>query len=292
MAAGGGPMKTRPALSQAAREGGVLGQEAVARMDGVGAGCVRGFEDAVDAEIALADGRRADAHRLVGEGDVRRVLVGVGIDRDGAIAHRLGRAHDAPGDLAAVGDQDLAEGHHSVAHFGGRFSAKARRPSAASGLRRASANLSAAKSSTADSGSRADLHHDGLGERIGERRAAVDLLQHLFQLGVERRASPSPGRARCPRRSASAPLKRPPVSARWRVCGTPMRAATKGAIWAGTMPIAVSLMAKPRALGADRHVGDAEQAEAAGDGVALDSRDHDLRRGVHHLEEACRIRGC
>src|SRR5580693_1614872 len=42
---------------------------------------------------------------------------------------------------------------HSTAHFGGRFSAKARRPSAASGLRRASANLSAAKSSTEDSGS-------------------------------------------------------------------------------------------------------------------------------------------
>src|SRR3984893_14508146 len=42
---------------------------------------------------------------------------------------------------------------HSTAHFGGRFSAKARRPSAASGLRRGSANLSAAKSSTEDSGS-------------------------------------------------------------------------------------------------------------------------------------------
>src|SRR5689334_23932166 len=42
---------------------------------------------------------------------------------------------------------------HSTAHLGGRFSAKARRPSAASGLRRASANLSAAKSSTAESGS-------------------------------------------------------------------------------------------------------------------------------------------
>src|SRR5580704_18714246 len=46
---------------------------------------------------------------------------------------------------------------HSTAHFGGRFSAKARRPSAASGLRRASANRSAAKSSTAESGSLANL---------------------------------------------------------------------------------------------------------------------------------------
>ena len=93
----------------------VLGEEAVAGMDRIGARLVRGLEDAVDAEIALAYGRRADAHRLVGEGNVRGVLVGVGIDRDGAIAHRLGRAHDAPGDLAAVGDQDLAE-----VHFRGR----------------------------------------------------------------------------------------------------------------------------------------------------------------------------
>ncbi len=40
-----------------------------------------------------------------------------------------------------------------------------------------------------------------------------------------------------------------------------------------------------RILGADRHVRDAENAEAARDGVAFDRRDHDLRRGVHHLEE-------
>ncbi len=67
IAAGGGPMKTRPAFSQAVGEGLVLRQEAVARMDRVGARRVRGFEDAVDAEIALAHGRRADAHGLVGE---------------------------------------------------------------------------------------------------------------------------------------------------------------------------------------------------------------------------------
>ena len=101
----------QPRLFAGRGEGLVLREEAVAGMDRVGARPVRGLEDAVDAEIALADRRRADAHGFVGEGDVRSVLVGVGIDRDGAIAHRLGRAHDAPGDLAAIGDQDLAEGH-------------------------------------------------------------------------------------------------------------------------------------------------------------------------------------
>ncbi len=99
----------------AARERFVLRQKPVAWMHGIGAGLVRRFEDAVDAEIALADRRRADAHGLVGESDVRGVLVRVGIYGDGAIAHRLGRAHDAPGDLAAIGDKDLGK-----AHFSGR----------------------------------------------------------------------------------------------------------------------------------------------------------------------------
>src|SRR5260370_26115494 len=57
--------------------------------------------------------------------------------------------------LDVVGVQGGPGGRHghSTAHFGGRFSAKARNPSAASGLRRASANMSAAKSSTVASGS-------------------------------------------------------------------------------------------------------------------------------------------
>ncbi len=96
-------------------EGLVLRQEAVAGMDGVGARFVGRFEEAVDAEIALAHQRRPDPDGLVREGDVRRLPVGVGIDRHGAIAHRPGRAHDPPGDLAAIGDHDLAE-----AHFRGR----------------------------------------------------------------------------------------------------------------------------------------------------------------------------
>ena len=84
-------------------------------MDGIGAGLLRGLKNAGDAEVALANQRRAEAHGLVGESDVRGVLVGVGVDRDGAVAHRLGGAHDPPGDLAAIGDQDLGE-----AHFSGR----------------------------------------------------------------------------------------------------------------------------------------------------------------------------
>ncbi len=109
---------------------GVLRQEAVAGMDRVGARPVRGFEDAVDAEIALAHRRRTDPDRLVGEGDVRRVAVGVGVDRDGAVAHVARRPHDPPRDLAAIGDQDLGDSIRSPISAGAsrRRRAGPRRP--------------------------------------------------------------------------------------------------------------------------------------------------------------------
>ena len=47
-------------------------------------------------------GRRPDEHRLVGVGDVRRVVVGLGVDGDGRDAEALARADDAAGDLAAI----------------------------------------------------------------------------------------------------------------------------------------------------------------------------------------------
>ena len=47
-------------------------------------------------------------HGLVGQLDVQRVLVGLGIDGDGRDAHLAGGLDDAAGDFAAVGDQDLA----------------------------------------------------------------------------------------------------------------------------------------------------------------------------------------
>ena len=81
-----GPTKISPAASQRAHERGVLRQEAVAGMDRVRAGSLRGCDDRVHVEIARARRRRADADRLVGGPDVQRVGVGVGIDRDGADA--------------------------------------------------------------------------------------------------------------------------------------------------------------------------------------------------------------
>ena len=93
-------------------EAGVLRQEAVARMDGVGAGDLAGGDDRGDVEIAFARRRRADADALVGEAHMHGVGVGGRMHGDGGDAQLLAGALDAQRDLAAVGDQDLVE--HSL----------------------------------------------------------------------------------------------------------------------------------------------------------------------------------
>ena len=98
-------------------EAGIFRKEAVAGVDGLGARPYRGVDDAPGHEIAFADGRSADMHRLVGHGDMQRAGVGVGMDGDGGDAHAPRGADDAAGDLAAVGDQDLVE--HRFSSGGG-----------------------------------------------------------------------------------------------------------------------------------------------------------------------------
>ena len=69
----------------------------------------RRVEDSVSAQIRFARRRRADAHGLVRHRNMQRVLVGVGIHRDGLDAHLAGGEDDATGDFAAVGDQYLVK---------------------------------------------------------------------------------------------------------------------------------------------------------------------------------------
>ncbi len=54
-------------------EGGVLAEEAVAGMDGAGAGLARRVQDTVLAQIAFRGRRRAETHRLVGLDHMARV---------------------------------------------------------------------------------------------------------------------------------------------------------------------------------------------------------------------------
>jgi hypothetical protein len=107
-------LRRRPDEGDAGRraalgEAGVLAQEAVTRMDRLGARRLGGGQDGVHVQIALRRRGRADAHRLVGLAHVQRTGVGVGEHRHRAHAHAPKRADDPAGDGAAVGDQDLGE---------------------------------------------------------------------------------------------------------------------------------------------------------------------------------------
>ncbi|KAG1458290.1 hypothetical protein G6F57_014719 [Rhizopus arrhizus] len=62
-------------LLHALGEVGVLRQEAVARVDGLGVGDFSGGDQRRDVEVALRRRRRADADRLVGHGHVLEVAV-------------------------------------------------------------------------------------------------------------------------------------------------------------------------------------------------------------------------
>jgi len=90
-------------------EVGVLREEAIPGVDGVGACDLRRGEDRRDVEVALARGRRTDAHRLVGEAHVERGGVGGGVHGDGGDPQLAASADDPEGDLPAVGDEDLLE---------------------------------------------------------------------------------------------------------------------------------------------------------------------------------------
>ena len=96
----------------------LLGQEAVAGMDGLGAGLLAGVDDAVDQQVALRRRCGTDVDGLVGHLDMQGVLVGIRIDGNRLDAQAARRADDAAGDLAAVRDQDLGEqGRHGTARL-------------------------------------------------------------------------------------------------------------------------------------------------------------------------------
>ena len=96
-------------------EVGVLGQEAVAGMDGLGVRGFRGRQHLGRVEVGFAGGSGADQHGLVGLAHVQGVGVGLGMDGDGAQAHAAGGAEHAAGDLATIGDQDGFEHARCIA---------------------------------------------------------------------------------------------------------------------------------------------------------------------------------
>ena len=96
------------------REGGVLGQKAVAGMHGLGAGFARGLQHGVHVQVAARGVGRADVHGLVRHARGQRVAVGVAVDRHAAHAEFAGGANHAQGDLATVGHQQLVNAARAV----------------------------------------------------------------------------------------------------------------------------------------------------------------------------------
>ena len=91
IASGGGPTQVSPASSTGAGEVGVLGQEAVAGVDGVGTGAPGRLDERSPRRYVSAGD--APGSRTAGSAsrDVRRVGVGVGEHGDGRDAERRGR---------------------------------------------------------------------------------------------------------------------------------------------------------------------------------------------------------
>ena len=89
----------------------VLREEAVAGVDRLGAGGARDLDDAVGTQVGIARGRGADRMRLIRQRDVQGVGIGLAEHGDAADAQALRRAHDAAGDLPAIGDEQAAEHH-------------------------------------------------------------------------------------------------------------------------------------------------------------------------------------
>jgi hypothetical protein len=100
-------------LAHSAGEPGPLRQEPVAGVDGIGAQALGHLDEAVAQQVGLRRGRRADAHGLVGREHEGRAGVRVGVHGHRGDAQVAAGADDAQRDLAAVGDEQLADGPHS-----------------------------------------------------------------------------------------------------------------------------------------------------------------------------------
>ena len=91
----------------------VLGEEAVARMDGIDIVLLADTDDVLDVEVGidwlLA---LADEIRFIGAAAMQRQDIFFRVDRDRADAHLVAGAENADGNLAAVRYQDLANVLH------------------------------------------------------------------------------------------------------------------------------------------------------------------------------------
>jgi len=135
-------MNDQPCRLDRGGESGVLGQEAIARMQRARARRVRGLENGGDVQIALGRRGPANAERDICLGHEGRIAVGFGKDRHALQPQLAAGPLDAPRNLAPVGDQDTIEAHFTR-HEGTPLPRKLLIPSMPSGVSQASASRSA-----------------------------------------------------------------------------------------------------------------------------------------------------
>ena len=90
-------------------EGGILGQESVARVHGLTACRRRRRDDRRDTEVALTRRGRPDADGVVGEARMERAGISGRVDGDRFDPELVQCADDANRDLAAIRDQHAGE---------------------------------------------------------------------------------------------------------------------------------------------------------------------------------------
>ncbi len=86
-----------------------LREEAIARMDRLGACRLAGLDNLVHQKIGLRGGRGADVDCLIRHVDVKGIPVGIRVDRHRLDAHLARRLYNAAGNLSAVGNQNFLE---------------------------------------------------------------------------------------------------------------------------------------------------------------------------------------
>ncbi len=88
---------------------GVFAQKTVTGVDRIGSVPPGGVENTVEAEIALARRRSSDVSSFVSQPNVECFPIGVRVHSDAADAELAKRAYQTDGNLAAIGDEDLAK---------------------------------------------------------------------------------------------------------------------------------------------------------------------------------------
>ena len=113
---------------------GVLGQEAVAGVDGVRSGPCRDVQQFGDVQVGVSRGVPVQAEGFAGGTDVHGIGVDVRIDGDGFQLGVLAGSGNPDGDFTTVGDQDLA--HQLLTFLGKSVRGKSVQGRVCSGARR------------------------------------------------------------------------------------------------------------------------------------------------------------